>query len=72
MGRTFRCVDVVRMLQRDLGITRTPTWLKSLEAQGVLPQPKRDELNGYRMYSSEDIERIREILNRRKQAMLVS
>jgi DNA-binding transcriptional MerR regulator len=38
----------------------TARYLKLLEAAGVIPSAKRDE-RGFRVYSGEDLERLREI-----------
>ena len=38
----------------------TARYLKLLEAAGVIPPAKRDE-RGFRVYSSEDLERLRKI-----------
>jgi DNA-binding transcriptional MerR regulator len=36
-------------------------WLRQAEAKGRIPKARRD-LNGWRFYTEEDIERIRELL----------
>jgi len=48
---------------------RTASWLRQLEAKGIIPPAKRDELNGARVYQPEDVQRIRDaVLNRRRHA----
>ncbi len=64
MTRTrLRPVDVAREFGRSVA------WLKGLEKAGVIPPAPRDELNGDRIYSPEDVQRIREaVLNRKRMA----
>lgn len=45
---------------------RTASWLRQLEARGVIPRAPRDPLNGERVYAAQDVERIREALLNRK------
>ncbi len=60
MRNRFRPIDVAR------GFNRTVSWLRWLERTGVIPPAARDELNGARFYTSEDVDRIREaVLSRR-------
>jgi DNA-binding transcriptional MerR regulator len=40
-------------------------WLKRLERTGTIPPARRD-LNGHRRYGEDDLERLRELLLRRK------
>ena len=56
----LRPVDVAREFGRSVA------WLKSLEKTGVIPPAPRDELNGGRIYSQEDVERIRQALLARR------
>lgn len=51
---------------------RTAAWLRQLEIDGVIPPAERDELNGERVYTAEDVERIRQaLLNRKRMAEVV-
>lgn len=62
MTRTrLRPVDVAREFGRSVA------WLKALERNGVIPPAPRDELNGDRVYSPEDVQHIRQaVLNRKR------
>ena len=46
---------------------RTASWLRQLEARGIIPPAQRDKLNGARVYAPQDVERIREALLKRRQ-----
>lgn len=59
----LRPVDVARRFERSAD------WLKKLEAQGIIPPAPRD-FSGRRVYTLEDVERIRAILERRRIVML--
>jgi DNA-binding transcriptional MerR regulator len=55
----LRPVDVARTFHRSAD------WLKKLEADGIIPAAARD-FSGRRIYTPEDVERIRDILERRR------
>jgi DNA-binding transcriptional MerR regulator len=55
MDRVMRVSEAAR----ELG--RSERWLRQAEAKGRIPKARRD-LNGWRFYTQEDIERIRELL----------
>lgn len=44
---------------RELGVSEG--WLRDAEAKGKIPRARRN-LNGWRVYTEEDISRIRELL----------
>jgi DNA-binding transcriptional MerR regulator len=44
---------------RQLG--RSERWLREAEARGKIPKARRD-LNGWRVYTEEDLERLRQLL----------
>jgi DNA-binding transcriptional MerR regulator len=46
-----------------------PNTLKLWEDQGIIPEPKRDSVNR-RIYSDEEVERIKRIAAERRQAYL--
>jgi len=56
----LRPVDVARAFGRSVA------WLKALEREGIIPPAPRDELNRERIYSPDDVERIRAILAERR------
>jgi len=49
----------VSQAARQLG--RSERWLRSVEARGRIPRARRD-LNGWRIYTVEDISRIRRLI----------
>jgi len=49
----------VNQVARELGISET--WLRRAELGGRIPKAQRD-INGWRIYSQDDVERIRELL----------
>jgi DNA-binding transcriptional MerR regulator len=49
-------VDVAREFDRSVA------WLKWLEKVGVIPPAPRDELNGQRIYTEQDVAEIRRIV----------
>ena len=55
MGRLFRVSEAARELGKSVD------WLRDAEAKGKIPKARRD-LNGWRVYTKEDIERIRALL----------
>ncbi len=59
-GRGLRPHEVAALFDRSAG------WLRNLEALGILPPAQRDPLNGTRIYSTADVERIRAILAERR------
>jgi DNA-binding transcriptional MerR regulator len=58
-----RPVDVARTFHRSAD------WLKKLEAQGIIPPAPRD-FSGRRIYTAEDVQRIGDILERRRRGVL--
>lgn len=44
---------------RELG--RSERWLREAEAKGKIPKARRD-LNGWRVYTEEDVNRLKELL----------
>lgn len=44
---------------RELG--RSEKWLRNAEAKGKIPRARRD-LNGWRVYTEEDVAKIKELL----------
>jgi len=44
---------------RELG--RSEKWLRNAEAKGKIPRARRD-LNGWRVYTEEDVTKIKELL----------
>ena len=42
-------------------LSRSERWLRKAEAEGKIPKARRD-LNGWRVYTKEDIEKIRDLL----------
>jgi len=55
MERVLKVSEAARELQRS------ERWLRKAEAEGKIPTAKRD-LNGWRVYSSEDLAKLRELL----------
>jgi|GEM_PF-1541319 len=55
MKNTFRVSEVARELQRS------ERWLREAEKKGKIPKAKRD-LNGWRVYTIDDIEVLRKLL----------
>ena len=55
IGRVFRVAEAAR----ELGCSEA--FLREAEKKGKLPRAQRD-LNGWRVYTEEDLERLREIL----------
>ena len=51
--------STVSQVARELG--RSERWLRNAEAKGKIPKARRD-LNGWRVYTSEDIEGIKQLL----------
>ncbi len=60
----FRSGQAARQFNRSAG------WLKLLEYQGIIPAAKRDPFSGQRVYTRDDIARIREILERRRGVLM--
>lgn len=52
-------VFTVSETARELG--RSERWLREAEAKGKIPKARRD-LNGWRVYTEEDVERLRQLL----------
>ncbi|MFC2017883.1 MerR family transcriptional regulator [Chloroflexota bacterium] len=52
-------VRTVSETARELG--RSERWLRKAEAEGRIPKARRD-LNGWRVYTAEDIQRLRSLL----------
>lgn len=61
--RRLRPVDVGREFDRSAD------WVKWLERQGIIPVAARD-FSGRRVYTADDVTRIREILGQRRAVML--
>lgn len=55
MDRVLKVAEAAR----ELG--RSERWLRKAEAEGKIPKAKRD-LNGWRVYSNEDIAKIRNLI----------
>ncbi len=55
MRRLFTVSEVAR----ELG--RSERWLRGAEAKGKIPRARRD-LNGWRVYTEEDVEHLKELL----------
>lgn len=53
----------VSQVARELG--RSEKWLRTAEAKGKIPKARRD-LNGWRVYTQEDITKLKELLIPRK------
>jgi DNA-binding transcriptional MerR regulator len=53
--RIFRISEVARMLECST------EWLREAERIGKIPSPRRD-INGWRVYTKEDIRQIEELL----------
>ena len=49
----------VSEVARELG--RSVDWLREAEVRGKIPKARRD-LNGWRVYTQEDVERLRKLL----------
>jgi DNA-binding transcriptional MerR regulator len=49
---------------RELG--RSVSWLRILERRGIIEPAKRDALNGHRVYTIEDLEKIRGAVMKRR------
>jgi len=52
-------VMIVSEAAREIG--RSERWLRQSEANGKIPKARRD-LNGWRVYTAEDIEKLRALL----------
>ena len=52
-------VFTVSETARELG--RSERWLREAEARGEIPKARRD-LNGWRVYTEEDMNRLKELL----------
>ena len=59
MGKVFRVAEVAR----ELGCSEA--FLREAEKKGKLPKARRD-LNSWRVYTEEDLKRLRELLVPRK------
>jgi DNA-binding transcriptional MerR regulator len=55
MDRVFTVSEAAR----ELG--RSERWLREAEARGRIPRARRD-LNGWRVYTEDDIKRLKELL----------
>ena len=55
MDRVFRVSEAAR----ELG--RSERWLRQAEAKGMIPKARRD-LNGWRVYTEDDVDTIRGLL----------
>ena len=55
MGRIFKVSEAAR----ELG--RSEKWLRNTERKGKIPKARRD-LNGWRIYTPEDIAKLRELI----------
>jgi len=55
MERVFTVSEAAREL------SRSERWLREAEAKGGIPKARRD-LNGWRVYTQEDVERLRQLL----------
>lgn len=55
MRRLFTVSEVAR----ELG--RSERWLRDAEVKGKIPRARRD-LNGWRVYTEEDVEHLKELL----------
>lgn len=55
MGRILTVSEAARQLQRS------ERWLRNAEAKGKIPKAKRD-LNNWRVYTQEDIAKLKELL----------
>jgi DNA-binding transcriptional MerR regulator len=55
MGRFLTVSETARHLERSAD------WLRDAEAKGKIPKAKRD-LNGWRVYTEEDIAKIKQLL----------
>lgn len=55
MERVFTVSETAREL------CRSERWLREAEAKGKIPRARRD-LNGWRVYTAEDVERLKELL----------
>ena len=60
--RALRPIDVAA----EFG--RTSNWLRQLEKRGIVPPAARD-FSGRRLYTPADVQRIRDILERRRAAV---
>jgi DNA-binding transcriptional MerR regulator len=49
----------IAQVARVIGIS--PDWLRRLEREGRIPQPRRDR-NGHRRFTEKEVNRLREIL----------
>jgi DNA-binding transcriptional MerR regulator len=52
---------IMRIGEASRQIQRSARWLRMAEATGIIPQAKRD-MNNWRYYTEEDIEKIRKII----------
>lgn len=55
MGRILTVSEAARQLQRS------ERWLRNAEAKGKIPKARRD-LNNWRVYTQEDIAKLKELL----------
>jgi DNA-binding transcriptional MerR regulator len=55
MERVFTVSETARKLGRS------ERWLREAEAKGKIPKARRD-LNGWRVYTQEDVERLKDLL----------
>ena len=55
MQRLFRVSEVARELERS------ERWLRDAETKGKIPRARRD-LNGWRVYTEQDMERLKQLL----------
>jgi DNA-binding transcriptional MerR regulator len=55
MPRLLKVSEVARELGRSVD------WLREAETKGKIPRARRD-LNGWRVYTEEDVERLRQLL----------
>ena len=53
-------VLTVSQAARELG--RSADWLRESEKRGKLPKARRDSTNRWRVYTEEDIKRLRELI----------
>lgn len=50
----------VSQVARELG--RSVDWLREVEKKGKIPRAKRDPTSGWRVYTEEDIAKLKELL----------
>ena len=63
--------QVFRSGQAARRFNRSASWLKLLEYQGIIPPASRDPFSGQRIYTPEDLARIRDILEQRRRVLLL-